>query len=146
MPTPVRGKDGKLHTQANCSPYGLISFGSSAWQNAEETTLQQANQMQCYGTGPARLAFSKAKGFTGDWLSCRFPFVGHLRGVLEPPSNNSKRALTMECNFARLKWMLEFNCWAPKKGGGSVCSAPPINPPSFIPTLPPKHLKKTKHH
>jgi len=25
--------------QANCSPYGLISFGSSVWQNAEDAVV-----------------------------------------------------------------------------------------------------------
>lgn len=33
-------------TQANCSPYGLISFGRSVWQNAGENMLQHANQTQ----------------------------------------------------------------------------------------------------
>lgn len=85
----------------NCTHRGKLltiwsnSFGSRVWQNAEKNILEHVNQMQCYGTGPARLVFSKAKGFTVDLLSCRFSFLGQLRGLLKPPSNNSKTALTM---------------------------------------------------
>lgn len=60
-------------TQANRTLYGLFYFGR---QNAGETILQHANQIPQSGTGPARLAFVRAKGFTVDWLSCRSSLSG----------------------------------------------------------------------
>lgn len=130
--TPVRGKDGKLSTQANCSPYGLISFGTSVWWNAEETIPQHENKMQFYGTGPLRLAFSEAKGFIGNWLSCRLTFLGHLRGILKFSSNNCKMVL-MVAGKALLQFYPNIQLLSNQKGWRSVWCAPPINPSSFMP-------------